>query len=220
MDGMAAPYDAQSKLKRHVDRLIGEQSNASVLDTLRQSRFVLEQNKNLKLSLPTLSLYCDWTQHVQLDRNEHGWAVLERLDALITDSSPENIQAGAQQALGLIQLKRELGDLLTQVGASTRLVTEQGNWAGFLFVLLNDLCNRPIVWLDPKNKKAQAAFDRMIAARSGRVRADIYPLSLTLEYKDDGHEGPGFYYNIVVKQDGSHAATVVGLLARTNALST
>jgi hypothetical protein len=213
---VAAPYDARSKLKRHVDRLVGEQSHADVLSTLRQSRFVLEQDNALKLTLPTLSLYCDWAQHVQLDRNEHGWAVLERLDTLITGNSQQDIQAAVQQALQLGQLRTELGDLFTQVGASSRLVTEQGNWVGFLVVLLHDLCNRPIEWPDPKSKKAQAVYNRMMAARSGRGHADIYPQSLALEHKDDGHEGRGFYYNIVVKQDGPHTATAVGLLASTD----
>ena len=213
---MAALYDAWSKLKRYVDRLIGEQSHADVLNTLRQLRFVLEQDQALKLAHPTLSLYCDWAQHVRLDRNEHGWAVLERLDALITGNSQQNIQAAVQQALQLGQLQTELGDLFTQVGASSRLVTEQGNWVGFLIVLLNDLCDRPIVWQDPKSKKAQAVYNRMMAARSGRGRADIDPQSLALEHKDDGHEGRGFYYHIVVKQDGPHNATLVGLLASTD----
>ena len=212
---MAALYDARSKLKRHVDGLVGEKSRVDVLDTLRQSRFVLEQDKALKLAHPTLSLYCDWAQHVRLERNEHGWAVLERLDALITGNSQQNIQAAAQQALQLGQLQTELGDLFTQVGASSRLVTEQGNWVGFMVVLLHDLCNRPIEWPDPRNKKAQAVYNRMMAARSGRGRADVYPLSLELEHKDNGHEGRGFYYNIVVKQDGPHTATIVGLLAST-----
>jgi hypothetical protein len=141
---VAALYDARSKLKRHVDRLVGEKSHADVVDTLRQSRFVLEQDKALKLTVPTLSLYCDWAQHVQLERNEHGWTVLGRLDTLITGNSQQDIQAAAQQALQLGQLQTELGTLFTQVGASSRLVTEQGNWVGFLVVLLNDLCNRPI----------------------------------------------------------------------------
>ena len=211
---MAAPYDTKSKLKRHVDGLIGEKSHADVLNTLRQSRFVLEQDKALKLTLPTLSLYCDWTQHVKLDRNEHGWAVLERLDALITGNSQQNISAVALQALRLSRLQIELGDLFRQVGASLHLVTEQGNWAGFQFVLLKDLCNRPIEWPDPKNRKAPAAYNKMMAARSPGVSADVYPHSLVLEHKDNGHEGPGFYYNIVCKQDGPHDLTVIGLLAR------
>jgi hypothetical protein len=98
-------------------------------------------------------------------------------------------------------------------------VTEQGNWVGFLVVLLNDLCNRPIEWPVPQTKLARAVYNRMMAARSGRGHAGIYPQSLALELKD-GHEGQGFYYNIVVKQDGPHAATLVGLLASTNALRT
>jgi hypothetical protein len=141
---------------------------------------------------------------VQLYRNEHGWTVLERLDTLITGNSQQDIQAAAQQALQLAQLQTELGALFTQVGASSRLVTEQGNWVGFMVVLLHDLCNRPIEWPDPMSKKAQVVYNRMMAARSGRGRADVYPLSLELEHKDNGHEGRGFYYNIVVKRDGPH----------------
>ena len=37
---MAALYDARSKLKRHVDRLIGEQSHADVLNTLAHGSLV------------------------------------------------------------------------------------------------------------------------------------------------------------------------------------
>jgi hypothetical protein len=118
---VAAVYDARSKLKRHVDRLVGEKSHADLLDTLRQSRFVLEQDKALKRTLPTVSLYCDWAQHVQLNRNEHGWAVLERLDTLIAGTSEQNAQAAVQQALQLGQLRTELGDLFTQIGANRAL---------------------------------------------------------------------------------------------------
>ena len=120
-----------------------------------------------------------------------------------------------QKALGLAHLQEEMSNLFAQVGASPRLMTEQANWLGFLFVLLNDLCNRPIEWPNSKNKKAQIVYNRMMTARSGFGRADIYPHSLTLEHKDDGHEGRGFYYSIVIKQDGPHTATIVGLLAST-----
>lgn len=212
---MAGIYDASNKLKRHVDGLIGEHSHADVLHTLRQARFVLEQDKPLKQTLPTLSLYCDWAQHVQLDRNEHGWAVLERLDAVMTSDGHPNFQMAMQQALQLDKLQTELGDLLNRVGASTRLVTQRDNWLGFLFVLLSDLCDRPIEWLTPTNKKAQAVYDRMMAARPAGWRADMHPHSLSLEHKDDGHEGRGFYYNVVVKKDGLHTATMVGLLIST-----
>jgi hypothetical protein len=215
---VTAHYDARSKLKRHVDRLVGEQSNADLLLILPKSRFVLEQDKALKLSLPSLSLYCDWTQHVRLDRNEHGWAVLERLDMIMTGHSQQDAHAVVQQALQLGQLRTELGDLFTQVGASTRLVTEQGNWAGFLGVLLNDLCDRTIEWMVPRNKKAQTVYNRMIAARSGRGRADVTSQSLALDHKDDGYDGPGFYFSVVFKQDGSpYDTTVVGLLYLTSA---
>jgi hypothetical protein len=211
---VAGVYDSRSKLKRHVDRLIGKQSQADVLDIIRQSRFVLEQDKALKQTLPTLSLYCDWAQHVMLDRNEYGWAVLERLDAAMTSGGQSNFQAAMQQALQLGQLQTELETLLTNVGAATRLVTERENWSGFLFLLLNDLCDRPIEWLEPRNRKAQAVYERMMAARPAGWRSDMFPHSLSLEHKD-GHEGLGFYYNVIVKKDGPYNATLVGQLFAT-----
>jgi hypothetical protein len=63
----------------------GTCSRPELIDLFRQTRLLIEHN-GLRRNNSTAALYCDWLQHNEMDRNEHGFAVIERL----SDASMEH----------------------------------------------------------------------------------------------------------------------------------
>lgn len=209
-------YDPSVQLSQHVGRILGATSSQSdSIDLIRKTRLLLEKDRS-KAQYPMLSLYCDWVQHTELDRNSEAWTVLEMVDRAVVDhgSTEEGMKAvfrAIGDAFGLPTLRQELIRLFQAKGIRTDIFESFSNWRRFLLLLLDDLSQRPLslpatVELDKKTK-AYAVFERMTRYReaSGR-RPDMLTrrLYVTNRSSDPGEPGrpPGMYWHLQSVLDG------------------
>ena len=182
----------------------GTCSPPELIDLFRQTRLLIEHN-GLRRNNSTAALYCDWLQHNEMDRNEHGFAVIEKL----SDASMEHghgdysgIFNAISDALGLKIFRRELRAIFTSEGISTSLFDYGSNWATVLGTVLSDIEKRPIRFPDDiaSNPKARGRkfYDRMVSKPSdlqGRVPLAIFFTKHRLG-QDQLGQNPGFYWHI------------------------
>jgi len=182
-----------------------------------------------------LSLYCDWLQHVELDRNSAAWTILEMVDRAVVDhgSTEQGMKVIFREisdAFGLPALRQEFIHLFQAKGIKTDIFESFGNWRRFLLLLLDDLSHRPLslpagVESD-KQTKAHAVFERMTRYRkaSGR-RPDMLTrrLHVTNRSSEPGETGrpPGMYWHIqsLLDSGGVYRAELNGMFELSEQLS-
>jgi hypothetical protein len=207
-------FDARARLISYLNGLGSHCSSADLLDVVRQVRLLLER-KNLKAAYPTLSLYCNWYMHEVIRKSPLAWNILAEVNAIICKPSHDNPAEAIGMRLRLDTLRSEAIALLNSQGANSFLFTEDGNWSQFVFVLLHDLCGKPLRWpINPANdRRARSTFTRMM--QHSTVGPDKYARELFLEHLPNGHEGPGFYWSVVVYETPPHQAIIKGQLVKT-----
>jgi hypothetical protein len=203
-------FDPSQQLSQHVVRILGATSSQSdSIDLLRKTRLLLERDRS-RAQYPMLSLYCDWVQHAEIDRNSEAWTVLEMVDRAVVDhgSTEEGMKAvfrAISDAFGLPALRQEFIHLFQAKAISTDIFESFSNWRRFLLLLLDDLSHRPLslpaAVESDKKTKPYAVFERMTRYRqaSGR-RPDMLTrrLYVTNRSNEPGEPGrpPGIYWHL------------------------
>lgn len=200
-------YDPTSILKRDLDRMArgGEFAKQEALDLFRRIRLVLDA-RSLRPVFPYASMYCDWLQHLELDRNPGVLPLVEAIDSVFSaDPSTASLDHELKtihDALGLTTLRREMIDLFTQLSLPTSLLTSMSNWYTLMEVMLEDLTGRPLILgVPPKGAAAKATLARMSAKRRARgLREDrhLYKVLISDRRTAVAEPGrpPGFYFTL------------------------
>lgn len=220
-------YDAVAPLARRVKQLRkeGRVADGEILDTIRLTRLVLE-NKGLRSTYPTLTLYCDWLQHTEIDRHPSVWNLIESIDQVFTRDPDDGTLVDDIQrinsAFSLGPLRHELIELYKSIGISSFLFTSLRNWQAVLSCLLADLVNRPLRFPAPPRLKSATAVYERIASRHRARGTDPSRMVTSVRISDlrnqEGTPGrpPGFYFNIRLReQSDSHYAELNGVLTGT-----
>ena len=171
----------------------------------RLIRLILDA-RDLRSSFPTYSLYCDWLQHTELDRNPGVLPLMEALDSIFfisLDSADFNIDLKTiLDALGLVILRRELLDQFNQLSRPTSLLTGMSNWYTTVSVRVEDLVGRPLIFTIPPARKAgKDSLARTVARRraaGAREDRHIYKVVISDERTKTPQEGrpAGFYFTV------------------------
>src|SRR5947209_17359365 len=123
-------FDAGNRLKVHINQIIDVPSKSSdIIEVMRLTRQVIEQDEGRSL-YPHLSLYCDWVQHVEIDRHKHGFLVLERINDITLRhwADTKGFVPAVSAALGIGPLRQELLLLFMSKGIQTVLFDRLSNW--------------------------------------------------------------------------------------------
>lgn len=190
-------FNPAARLKRHVDDIVsrGQCSATELVDVLRRTRLLIEQGK-VKSTYPTLSLYCDWIMHIELDRNPSGHEMICRLDKAMVDNrlSDRDAILSIAHALSLHELRTELTTLFRANNISSVLFDDQNNWIVFANSLVEELLERPVTFpIDVRTNpsaKGRAKFLKAVDYREQNfVRSDITTTAAFLTKRDgDGKE--------------------------------
>jgi hypothetical protein len=172
------------------------------------------ESKQSKNSYRTLSFFCDWYVHGNIDRHPRAWDILAKIDDQMFQSSSQDPRAVVYQLLRVDELRSQFIELFRSHSINPFLFTENDNWSAFAGTLFGDLCQRPIRWPEDitKDRKAKQVFDAMMKGRS--LRSDLYPKSLFVDHRLDGHDGRGLYWTVVLADD-PHDVICSGLLIET-----
>jgi hypothetical protein len=69
--------DPSAQLKNYIEHIIGKNcTEPEIIEIFRLIRHVIEKDRS-RSEYPHLSLYCDWVQHIEIDRHPQGFAILE-----------------------------------------------------------------------------------------------------------------------------------------------
>jgi hypothetical protein len=221
---MKMNFDPAERLRTHFGRILGGQCfSPELVEILRLTRLLIEQEKWAK-QYPTLSLYCDWVQHGELDRHPHTWVVLEKINDILVDKGHADVSAVIREisrAFGLAPLRQEMLWVFMSKSIQTDIVDSLSNWRGFLGAVLDDLSQRPIRLPDNvgtmRKGQSKEVFDRMVNRnKSAGRRADLVPRALYITNRSNEPGVPGrpagFYWHVRLIEQGIHYAELDGLL--------
>lgn len=220
-------YNPAARLQRYVSNLQskGRCSYAELVEVVRQTRLLVEKGK-LSRSYPTVAMYCNWIQHVELDRNQTGHAVLAAVDRILADNwvgETAVINEGVRGVLNLPALRSEFTQLFKANGISTVLFDVYENWKNFVHALVDDLLDRPITFpADVATNRSAHGFKKfgeMVAYRRSKgISQDSAVTKLYLSrIADDVVSEPGaVYWHLRVRTDSpEHYADLAGIVAIT-----
>jgi hypothetical protein len=181
-----------------------------MIEILRLTRLIIEQEKWAK-SYPTLSLYCAWAMHRELDRNSQALLILEKINDILLDrggDDPSAVIREISRAFGLAALRQQMLMVFMSKSIPTDMVDSMSNWVGFLRGVLDDFSHRPIRLPDNIETKgrgeAKAVFDRMLNRRKSVNRSDHYVVrALFIENRLNDVDEPGlpagFYWHVLMQ---------------------
>lgn len=196
------PSVFSARLRAHVQAITGSVcSPADLLVVCQRARQVLE-TENLRGRYPHLALYCDWIVHPALDRNPGGFEVLESINSRMIKAfikHDENTVADISETLSINFLRQEIMMLLMETGAPTNLSKDAANWQKFITVILEDLCDKPIMFLKKRKGAIAQRFDRMTKEWRGAGFPDIGPCQgVYIDAQRNPDSDKGFYWNVEV----------------------
>ncbi|MDB5799826.1 MAG: hypothetical protein JWL63_765 [Rhodocyclales bacterium] len=175
---------------------------------MRRTRLVLE-HKGLKGRYPTISLYCDWLQHTEIDRNPSVWSLIEKIDGIFTSvpgGTVEEDMATISGAFSLTPLRHELIALYKAETINTSLFTVLSNWRQFILHVLADLAQRPLRFPNPPpSKAAREVLERIVARRISRGKNPDHRVTSVFISDRRSEESvpgrpPGFYFHIRMRE--------------------
>ena len=200
-------YDPLVPLKRELDRMAkgGQVAKAEILNLFRLIRLTLDA-KGLRASFPISAMYCDWLQHTELDRNPGVLPLIEAIDSIFC-IPPDNADLDTQiktilDALGLVDLRKELLRLFNQMSLPSSLLTGMSNWYATVSVLIEDLVGRPLLFsVPPANRAGKELLAKIvIRRRAAGIREDrhVYKVVISDERAKISEVGrpAGFYFTV------------------------
>lgn len=213
-------YDAAGQLRTFIESIKG-----SPLDFLKseaiftKTRLLLEKG-NLAQTYPTLKLYCDWCQHVELSRNPVGWSVLTKVDKVLVDLGGDtgaNIIQAINIAMSVPSLRAELITLFKANHIETFMFDSRENWMNLLRHLFDYLAQRPIAFesiVNPqKNAKAKKAYKDMLDYRTSRGLSEhsaVKRMYVSLQEANEHYAEPHYCWNIrAIEESPDHHATLI-----------
>lgn len=163
---------------------------------LAECRKLLEHDKSLKATSPTLEFYCNWALHIQLSR-AGAQAFLAKVNSVLTvDGAFDQAQHDSLHALLTFDAFRsELRALLERFGADLSICDEQGKWMSFVRLYSHVVENSELTL----EKAPSASGPAALAVKRVTIRpvrhadladgtARVYPMIWKVEY-EDGREG-------------------------------
>lgn len=131
------PFDPSARLKVYMARIIDKPcTEPEIIEILRLTRQVIEHTQG-RYEYPHLSLYCDWVQHIEIDRHPQGFSILEFINDVIIRhwSSTGGLVEDVSRTLGLGPLRQEMLLLFMSTEVPTAIVDSQQigkrSWAYF-----------------------------------------------------------------------------------------
>jgi hypothetical protein len=196
--------DPSARLNNYIEHIIGKNcTEPEIIEIFRLIRHVIEKDRS-RSEYQHLSLYCDWVQHIEIDRHPQGLAILERMNDIIVRhwSDTAGLVEEISHAFGLSQLRQEITRLFMSKEISTAIADSISNWRKFVGILLNDVCHKPIRLTEAsKPARRKQIFDRMRErwAITG-IEGVGPPRTLFVEAQSEDKDGmpAGFYWVIEV----------------------
>lgn len=165
---------------------------ASVVYLLVECRKLLEHDKSLKATLPTLEFYLNWGLHIQLSR-AGARAFLATVSPMLTlDGAFDQTQHDALNALVTLDAFRsELRMLLAGIGADLSICDDFGRWLSFLHLYSHVVENSELVFEEsmPAQGPLGLAVKKVIIRPISRVAltrevTGVFPMHWEIEYED------------------------------------
>jgi hypothetical protein len=197
-----SPLETGMQLKRLKQKLAeldkGETIYTAVLlDLLRTMRIVMEEQHNGG-KYPMLSLYCTWLQHAKLDRNNHGYKLLDTIGRAISDS-PSSVSHSDHiskilSSFGLTELREQMRQFLQANGLSSALIDSFQNWSALLRALYVELSGVQLEFPEAVVASLMPGFDKSLLSKADQK---AMPIRLKIE---DRHKAAGMYPNFVINR--------------------
>ncbi len=216
-------FEPSARLKGHIEAITNRAcSPPDIIEVFRLTRQIIEKDQH-RLQYPHLSLYCDWVQHIEIDRHPHGYVMLESMNNEVIKhwAQTDGLVTAISQSFGLASLRQELILLFMSKGISTILFDFMENWKKLVATLLDDICHKP-VRLATKGRRD--IFDRMRGRWAEAGLEDVGPVrAMLIELETEAKEGiPLGYYWIVelqAKLTGNDHLNLRGLIEFTELAS-
>ena len=163
----------------------------------------------------TLNLFCNWTAHTEITQSNTGLRILARVnDALVEVKDSKNlidVQSKMSQALGIVPLRRELSNLLKDLGASDLLISDNNLW-GMVFLghLIEIIRNVPLAF--PELSKLDSAKRKIydqIAQNPVKLGAGVVALQIAkVDYSALGMPNAGEIMCLQVRTEDTTTVVV------------
>jgi hypothetical protein len=191
-------FDPSARLRRNVERMKikGTCSPIELVDILRVIRLILEKGKTKEV-YPTLSFYCDWVLHSELDRNPKAHALLCELDralvSILKETDMTKVTSEISNVLSIDKLRKDIISLFKSNSIDPVLFSIGDNWTAFINALTNELLSRPITYppdvrTNPKAKGHKLFLQAVKHREDNLVRSDIKITSAMLTQINFGPE--------------------------------
>ena len=170
------------RLKRRVQDInLGGRFHEDVMLGLMVSiRKVLEESNTTKL-YPVLSLYCHWLQHSNMNKNNNGFKLLEKIDSAFLHSShnnPEEHQKSFEHSFGSAELRRQMRAFFQSHGLSSAVTDSYSNWSYFLLFLCRELTNVELAFPPRVQASSIPGFN---TAGFTKIEAEAYKVRQRIE---------------------------------------
>lgn len=136
-------------------------SIAKVCYFMQQIRILFEIDQDWK-KYPIARLYCDWLLHSELNRNNTGFEIVEKLaDIFSTIRDSNQLIKEVSKSISIQELITQLRDILwSKIEDKNKLAKYdfEDQWLDFIRLLLNQLLFRPI---RTKNKNYHLFTDKI-----------------------------------------------------------
>jgi hypothetical protein len=196
-------FDPSARLKLYMERIIDKKcTDPEIIELLRLTRHVIEKDQ-VRSEYPHLSLYCDWVQHIEIDRHPQGLAILEVMNEIIVRHWADSggLVEEVSRAIGLGLLRQEMLMLFMSKEIPTAIVDSLSNWRMFAGILLNDVCQKPIRVTNASRPAHRRILDRMqVRWKDVAIEGVGPPRALFIEAQPEDEDGTpaGYYWNIEI----------------------
>lgn len=158
-----------------------------VVQILRHVRRLIEAD-NLASNYPHAKLYGDWLQHNNLN-NAVALSLLEAVNIRFIEDAP--LELAVPTLIGLVELRRELGDLFLAYGLSDNLFQTGTLWMRFAGLLLEEIIEVPIFF--PESTGSQS--------KVSQIRQKIWDAAIAAAGSDPGSAAPLWFDRLSIELD-------------------
>lgn len=158
--------ELRNKIVKRIEKVFasGYLTVANVSYLMNQLRLLIELNSD-KDRYPTTNHYCNWLNHIELDRRKSPQIVDELSEALDCSLSKVEFLKQTAEILEIKRLVSEVKEILLKNLNDKKLLFESNcfesdeYWMTFLRIILSELTFRPLKMNKPSTNRNKFGFD-------------------------------------------------------------
>ena len=168
----------------------GNLNKSNVIHLLSNLRQIIEEH-TAQSQYPVLNLYCNWVLHPIISGSNTAFRILEQLtDAMIAHNSDQGTQwinDAVIEGMQLHVLQLEILEFSRKYNIAVEILKSEFFWRVFAKILLDILCDKPLVFPKKLKDKAKDIHDRIVikAHMSGNMVNGV--MSVWFENIDGKH---------------------------------